>query len=206
LTGRYGPYVQLGDVDGEKTESGGKSKKAAAEKPKRMALPMGVEPEDVDLPMALSLLELPKTLGEHPGTGKVVKKGLGRFGPYVVHDGDFRSIPKTDNIFTVELDRALALLAQPKKARGRAAPIKSLGPFPGTEDEINIYSGKYGPYIKFKTKNVSLPEDIKVEDYTLEQAVELIKEKVGEPGKKKAKKKAAKKVAKKKTAKKGDCS
>ena len=114
---------------------------------------------------------------------------------------DFRSIPKTDNIFTVELDRALELLAQPKKTRGRAAPIKSLGPFPGTEDEINIYSGKYGPYIKFKTKNVSLPEDIKDEDYTLEQAVELIKEKVGEPGKKKAKKKAAKKkVAKKKTA------
>lgn len=201
LTGRYGPYVQLGDVDGEKTEGGGKGKKAAAEKPKRMALPMGVEPEDVDLQMALSLLELPKTLGEHPGTGKVIKKGLGRFGPYVVHDGDFRSIPKTDHIFEVELERALELLAQPKKTRGRAAPIKSLGPFPDTEDEINIYSGKYGPYIKFKTKNVSLPEDVKVEDYTLEQAVELIKEKIGEPGKKKAKKKAAKKTAKKKVTK-----
>lgn len=198
LTGRYGPYVQLGEVDAEMSD-GSKNTK-----PKRMALPAGVEPEDVDLPMALSLLELPKTLGEHPDSGKVVKKGLGRFGPYVVHDGDFRSIPKTDNIFDVDITRALELLAQPKRVRGRAAPIKTLGKYPDSEEEVNVYTGKYGPYIKFKNKNVSLPDDVDVDKFTLEEAVELIKAK-GADGtkKKKTKKKAAKKkTAKKKTAKK----
>lgn len=188
LTGRYGPYVQLGEVDGESKDT----------KPKRMALPAGVEPENVDLPMALSLLELPKTLGDHPDTGKVIKKGLGRFGPYVVHDGDFRSIPKTDNIFDVDLKRALELFAQPKKVRGRAAPIKTLGKFPESEEEVNIYTGKYGPYIKFKTKNISLPDDVDVDKFTMEQAVELIKAKGADSGQK-TKKKAAKKTAAKKT-------
>lgn len=195
LTGRYGPYVQLGEVDAEKADGDKKSK------PKRMALPAGVEPEDVDLPMALKLLELPKTLGEHPESGKVVKKGLGRFGPYVVHDGDFRSIPKTASIFEFEMDDAMALLSQPKRVRGRAAPLKALGKFPESDDEVNVYTGKYGPYIKFKNKNVSLPDDVEVEKYTLEEAIELIKDKIGD-GEKKTKKKATKKkkVAKKKKA------
>ncbi len=193
LTGRYGPYVQLGEVDAEKSDG------TKNEKPKRMALPAGVEPEDVDLPMALSLLELPKTLGEHPDTSKVVKKGLGRFGPYVVHDGDFRSIPKTDNIFDVDIQRALELLAQPKRVRGRAAPIKVLGKYPDSEEEVNVYTGKYGPYIKFKNKNISLPDDMDVEKLSMEEAVELIKAKGADAGGAKKKKAAKKKkVAKKK--------
>ncbi|NCN40734.1 DNA topoisomerase I, partial [bacterium] len=173
------------------------------EKPKRMALPAGVEPEAVTMPMALNLLSLPKTLGEHPESGKEVKKGLGRFGPYVVHDGDFRSIPKTDDIFEVELPRALELLAQPKKGRGRAAPLKEFGDHPETGDPIQLLTGKYGPYIKCGKTNVSIPEDQEPKDVTLEQALELLKDRLKTGGKKKkAQKKASASGAKKATLKK----
>ena len=191
LTGRYGPYVQLGEHE--------------EEKPKRMAIPLGVEPENVSLKLALDLLSLPKTLGVHPGTQKEVKKGLGRFGPYVVHDGDFRSIPKTDDIFSVELERALELLSQPKKGRGRAAPLKELGNHPETGDPIQVLTGKYGPYIKCGKTNVSVPEGQKPEDVTAEMAIELLKDRLKVSGKKKSKSVSpknapvAKKVSKKRS-------
>jgi DNA topoisomerase-1 len=184
LTGRYGPYVQLGDVTDE------------AVKPKRVSIPAGFEPDQVSIVQALKFLELPKTLGVHPGTGKDVKVGLGRFGPYIVCDGDFRSIPKTDNIFEIELPRALEVLAQPKKGRGRAAPLKELGMRPGTEDAISVLSGKYGLYIKSGKINVSLPDEMKPEDVTLEIALELLDAKEGStPAGKKAKKAAAKAIS-----------
>jgi len=167
LTGRYGPYVQLGDASGENA------------KPKRVSLPAGVEPENVDLKMALQLLELPKTLGQHPGTGKDIKAGLGRFGPYVVCDGDFRSIPKGESLFEISFDRALELLSAPKKGRGRAAPLKELGVFPGSEEPIQVLNGKYGPYLKSGKTNVSLPDGVTPESITLEKAIALISEKSG---------------------------
>ena len=127
LNGRYGPYVQLGDIDPEN------------DKPKRASLPPGVQPEDVSLEIALELLSLPKTLGNHPGTGKEIKAGLGRFGPFVVCDGDYRSIPKGESIFAMNLERALELFAIPKKGRGKAAPLKDLGIHPGSEEVIQIF-------------------------------------------------------------------
>lgn len=169
LSGRYGPYVQLGENEDEK--------------PKRMAIPATLEPEKVTMQQALQLLELPKNLGPHPVSGKEIKKGLGRFGPYVVHDGDFRSIPKGENIFEVDLKRALELLAQPKKGRGRAAPLKTLGEHPKTKENIELLTGKYGPYIKFGKRNISLPEDVKPEDFTFEMALKLIEEKGDAPKK-----------------------
>lgn len=181
LTGRYGPYVQLGDNDDEKL--------------KRMAIPAALPPENVDMAKALKLLELPKSLGNHPDTGKDIKKGLGRFGPYVVHEGDYRSIPKTDDIFNVDLKRALELFAQPKRARGRAAPIKELGVFPDTKEAVQLFNGKYGPYVKVGDRNISLTEDMKAEEVTLEQLLPLIREKMAQPAKPgkggKAKKKSA---------------
>lgn len=186
LTGRYGPYVQLGESEMENK----------GEKPKRMAVPAHIPMEAVDFATALKILELPKTLGEHPSTGKDIKKGLGRFGPYVVHEGDFRSIPKTEDLFSVDLKRALELLAQPKKMRGRAQAIKELGAHPETGEALQILSGKYGPYIKFGKLNVSLPEDAKVESFDLQQALELIGEKIAKSTKKPGK--AASTEAKKK--------
>jgi DNA topoisomerase-1 len=168
LTGRYGPYVQLGDATDENA------------KPKRASLPAGVEPEAVTLSMATQLLELPKTLGVHPESGKEVKAGLGRFGPYVVHESEFRSIPKTDNLFTIELDRALEILAKPKIGRGRVAPLRELGKIEGVDEPVALFSGKYGPYIKCGKINVSLPDGMKPEDATLETAIQLVIQKTGE--------------------------
>ena len=188
LTGRYGPYVQLGDSQGEST------------KPKRMALPVTLPPENVTIEQALQLLELPKVLGQHPDSGKDIKKGLGRFGPYVVHDGDFRSVPKTEDFFQVGLDQALFLLNQPKRVRGRSQPLKELGNHPESGEAMNVYTGKYGPYVKCGKVNASLPDDVKPEDVTLELAVQLIESKAG--GAKKKKKASAGATKKTKAAKK----
>lgn len=188
LNGRYGPYVQLGDSDGEK------------EKPKRVSVPPTMDSEQLTFKEALQLLELPKTLGDHPESGKVIKAGLGRFGPYIVHDGDFRSIPKGESLFEVTFERAMELLAQPKKGRGRATPLKELGKHPETEEDVNVMNGKYGPYVKCGKVNVSLPEDSKPEDMTMEKAVELLAPKLEGKKKKAAKKaKTKKKTATKKT-------
>ncbi len=178
LSGRYGPYVQMGDVSPEN------------DKPKRASLPPGVLPEQVDLPMALELLALPKTLGVHPGTGKEIKAGLGRFGPFIVHDGDYRSIVKGESIFTMTYERALEMLAQPKKGRGKAAALKDLGAHPDSGDMIQVFNGPYGPYIKSGKINASLPEGTTPDTVTLEQAVALINEKSPAKGKGKAKGKA----------------
>lgn len=193
LSGRYGPYVQLGEADSEDA------------KPKRVSLPAGTEPEQVTMEKALQLLELPKTLGAHPGTGKDIKAGLGRFGPYVVHDGDFRSIPKGESLFEVTLQRALELFAKEKQGRGRAAALREIA-LPGREDKIQVFAGRYGPYVKLGKTNASLPEGMKPEDITLEQAMDLIKARGGgdeEPAdsKKSGGKKAAKKAGAKKAAK-----
>lgn len=169
LTGRYGPYVQMGENDSDQL--------------KRMAIPATLQPENLKLEEALSLLELPKTLGQHPDSKKDVKKGLGRFGPYVVHDGDYRSIPRAENIFAVDLKRALELLAQPKRMRGRSAPLKELGVFPDTQEAVQVHNGKYGPYIKVGGKNISLAEDMKIEDLTLDAVLPLIRDKIGTPKK-----------------------
>jgi DNA topoisomerase-1 len=170
LIGSYGPYVQLGEVTEEN------------KKPKRASLPKGVKPEEITLETAVGLLSLPRFLGNHPETGAKVQGGLGRFGPYIVHDQgkegkDFRSLKAGDDVLTVTLDRALELLAEPKRSRGRGVakkPLKELGLHPADEQPINIYEGPYGAYIKHEKTNVSLPEGETVETITLEAALELL--------------------------------
>jgi DNA topoisomerase-1 len=170
LDGRFGPYVQLGEV-----EEGSK-------KPPRSSLPRGVAPGDVTLEDALFLLSLPRSLGEHPEGGNVVA-GLGRFGPYVMHakpDGvkDYRSLKDPNQLRTVTLEDALALLAMPKFGRGsRAAPtvLKDLGPHPEDQAPVQVLSGRYGPYVKHGETNANVPQDQKPEDLTMEAAVSLLK-------------------------------
>ncbi len=183
LSGRYGPYVQLGEND---------------EEPKRVSIPAGQDPTQVDLKKALQLLELPKTLGKHPATGKDVKVGIGRFGPYVVCEKDYRSIPKGQSLFDLTFDQAMALLSAPKKGRGgRAAPLKVLGNHPALEEEIQLFNGPYGLYVKVGKTNASLPEGETADTITLEKAIELLNEKADL---KKASPKARKKAAPKKKA------
>ncbi|MEK2687828.1 type I DNA topoisomerase [Bdellovibrio sp. GT3] len=187
LSGRYGPYVQLGDVSPEN------------DKPKRASLPPNMQPEQVDLQTALDLLSLPRSLGDHPGTGKDIKAGLGRFGPFIVHDGDYRSIPKGESVLNITFERAMEMLSQPKKGRGKAAALRDLGAHPETGEVIQVFNGPYGPYFKSGKVNASLPEGATVESVTLEQAVAAINEKgpaKGSKGKGKAKAAAKPKAAK----------
>ncbi|NEO07190.1 type I DNA topoisomerase [Moorena sp. SIO3I8] len=173
LNGNYGPYLQLGDVTEDKKK-----------KPKRVSLPKGVKKEDVHLEMAVGLLALPRLLGPHPETGKPVKTAIGRFGPYVVHDQgkegkDYRSLKAEDNVLTITLDRALELLAQPKRTRGGSRsktkkPLRELGVHPKDGEPVNIYQGPYGIYVNHGKVNASLPEGKSMEELTLETALELI--------------------------------
>lgn len=165
LSGRYGPYVQRGEV----TEDN--------KKPKRVSLLKGMKPEDVDLDLALKLLELPRSLGNHPEDNKVVKAGVGRYGPFVVHDGKFKSIPKSDNVLDIELDRAVELLAQKSNSKRGSNEIKDLGKHPDTEKPVKVMTGRYGPYIKHGKKNISLPKGETPEEFTMDQAVQLIADK-----------------------------
>lgn len=184
LNGRYGPYVQLGESDDEKI--------------KRGSLPPGVEPAAVDFKMALEILSMPKTLGQHPETKKDVKVGIGRFGPFVLHEGDYRSIPKTETVFTMDLKKSLDLLAQPKKGRGKASALKEFGNHPIHEIPVSLFNGPYGPYLKAGKTNIGLPEGMTVEQLTKEKAIELVTDKLGTTAEKKkapAKKAKAKKAA-----------
>ncbi|MEG4089147.1 type I DNA topoisomerase [Microcoleus sp. Pol12B4] len=170
LIGSYGPYVQLGDVS------------ETNKKPKRASLPKGTDKDSVTLDMAVSLLTLPRLLGTHPETGAKVQANLGMYGPYVVHDQgkvgkDYRSIKPPDDVLTITLDRALELLSQPKAARGRsksATPLKELGAHPESGELINVYDGRYGPYVKHGDINASLSKDESVENFTLQRALELL--------------------------------
>jgi DNA topoisomerase-1 len=209
LSGRYGPYVQLGmpreeapppapvetEVEEEKPIKGGKKKKkkkVKAVKPKKpvmikpkiTGLPKGLEPAQVTLEIALKLLQLPRTLGVHPQTQKEIKAGLGRFGPYVLHDGDFRSLKKEDDILTVQLERALELLAAPKGAgRGAKKVIKEVGKVKDTT--IQLIEGKFGLYVSDGKKNATLRQGLTAETLTLEAALEMLAERSAKKSKRK---------------------
>jgi DNA topoisomerase-1 len=172
-TGRFGPYVQLGE--------NGK------EKPKRASIPKGTDPESLELDAALALLSLPREIGLHPETGKPILAGFGRFGPYVQHDGKYASLGAPTEVFEVGINRAVSLLAE--KAAGRvrrgASVIKALGEHPELGGEIEVLSGRYGPYVKHGKVNATVPKDHDPEQVTLAEAVELIAERSAkEPAKK----------------------
>ena len=170
LFGQYGPYVQRGQVTEE------------IPKPKRASLPKGTKAEDLSLDEAIGLLRLPRLLGEHQDGGKI-QAGLGRFGPYVVWEKgkgekDYRSLKKEDDVLSVDLTRALELLAMPKRGRGGRTALKNLGVPKGSEENIQVFDGPYGLYVKQGKVNASLPEGKGAEEITLDEAVELLAVKV----------------------------
>jgi DNA topoisomerase-1 len=190
LRGPYGHYVQLGEViEGEKV------------KPKRVSWPKEMPLDQADLASALKLLALPRELGMHPETNKKIIVNIGRFGPYIGHDGKFKSIPRSDNIFEIELARAVELLSQ---ARDGNTVLRTLGDHPDDKASVEICSGRYGPYARHGKINATLPKGLSPDDITLEEALELIAAKVAKgpaPKKAGAKKPAAKAKAAPKTTK-----
>ena len=171
MQGPYGPYVQLGEMEGDK-------------KPKRVSIPKNIAPDAVNVDIAQQLLALPRDLGAHPESGKKVNAAIGRFGPYVSHDGQFKSIPKEESVFDIGLERAVALLKEPKQFGGRGA-LKVLGKHPDDGQAVALYSGRYGPYVKHGKVNATLPDKDAIDTVTLEEALELLaaKSKKGKPAK-----------------------
>lgn len=187
-SGRFGPYIQEGDVvEGE-------------DKPKMASLLPGMVLEEVNLETALKILSLPRSLGLDPDTNDEVVVSNGRFGPYVKRGKDTRSLPLDISLFDINMDQARELLSQPKKGRGRQAaeakPLKEMGKHPVTEIVLTVKSGRYGPYVTDGTINASLPSGTNLEEFTLEQAVSLIDQraaKVAAEGPKKKKSSRGKK-------------
>lgn len=189
-TGRFGPYIQLGEQ-----EDGG-------EKPKRASIPKGTDPDAIDLERALALLSLPREIGTHPETGKPITAGYGRYGPYVQSDGKYASLSTPEEVFEVGANRAVALLAEKasKRSPRGSTVLKELGEHPQEGGKVQVLDGRYGPYVKHGKINATIPKDRNPEQVTLEEAVELIAARAAKgPAKKKApaKKSAAKKTAKK---------
>jgi DNA topoisomerase-1 len=188
-TGRFGPYVQLGE----------------GKEAKRASVPKDLP--DFDLEWALKLLALPRIVGQHPETGHDIEANIGRYGPYLRHDGKYAKLSSTRDVFETGMNAAVTLLAEAANrkggTRGKAEPIKTLGAHPTSGGEIKVMPGRYGPYVTDGTTNATIPKDVKPEDVTEAEAIELIDARAAKgPAKKKgARKKApAKKTAAKKPA------
>jgi DNA topoisomerase-1 len=189
--GRFGPYVQLGE----------------GEKPKRASLPKGWSPAAMDLEKALRLLRLPREIGAHPEDGAPILAGIGRYGPFVQHNGTYANLSSVDEVFEVGVNRAVSLLAEKRGAQnarrgGEPTALKDLGAHPADGAPIKVLAGRYGPYVKHGSTNATIPRGKDPAELTLEEAVALIAEREAKGGgKKPARKTAAKKPAAKKKAK-----
>jgi DNA topoisomerase-1 len=187
-SGRFGPYVQLGE---EKDA-------------KRGSVPKDVPLADVDLGWALKLLSLPREVGLHPESGKPITASIGRYGPYLAHDGKYAKLGSTAEVFETGMNAAVVKLAEAAagggRARGSREPLKVLGPHPRTEAELKVMEGRFGPYVTDGTTNATLPKTVKPEELTLEEGAQLIDERAakGPPAKGKGRKAPAKKAAPKK--------
>ena len=195
-TGRFGPYVQRGE----------------GKEAKRASLPKGWTVDTLDHEKAVALLSLPRDIGQHPETGKMISAGIGRYGPYVSHDGTFANLENAEEVFSVGLNRAVSVLADKQSkggGRGRSTPaaLATLGDHPDG-GSITVRDGRYGPYVNWGKVNATLPKGKDPASVTLEEALALITEKAGSSKSKKAparkasasteKKAAAKKPAAKK--------
>ena len=163
MNGPYGPYLQVGVA-----EEGDKKK------PKRVSIPKEVPLANVNIDIAHMLLSLPRDLGQHPETNKKVVANIGRFGPYVNHDGKFKSIPKSESVFSIDLAGAVTLLAA---ANTGPAPIADLGAHPSGEGRVEIYAGRYGPYVQHAKIRATLPKSVNPEELTFDEAMSLLAEK-----------------------------
>ncbi|MCO5072859.1 MAG: type I DNA topoisomerase [Rhizobiaceae bacterium] len=179
-TGRFGPYVQRGD----------------GKEAKRASLPKGWTVESIDHEKAIALLSLPRDVGKHPESGKMISAGIGRYGPFVLHDGAYANLETTEDVFTIGLNRAVSVIAE-KQSKGKAgrngaaAALKDLGEHPAGGGNITVRDGRYGPYVNFAKVNATLPKGKDPASVTLEEALALIAEREAKGGGKKPARRAA---------------
>ena len=157
--------MQIGDGEDKET------------KPKRSSIPKTIDPADLTLEKAIDLLSLPRVIGLHPDDGNEISGALGRFGPYLLHEGVYANLQNVDELFTIGLNRAVDLIEDKRSnpGRGRGSKIiKELGSHPKDKKNINLMDGKYGPYIKHGKTNVGVPKDSSLDTITLESAIDLL--------------------------------
>ncbi|RWE49952.1 type I DNA topoisomerase [Mesorhizobium sp.] len=171
-SGRFGPYIQRGD----------------GKEAKRSSLPKGWTPESIDHEKALALLALPRDVGKHPESGKMISAGLGRYGPFVLHDGTYANLDSIEDVFSIGLNRAVTVIAE-KQSKGKGgrnggtpAALKELGDHPDGGGKIVVRDGKYGPYVNFGKVNATLPKGKDPQSVTVEDALALIAEKEAKGG------------------------
>ena len=192
-SGRFGPYLQLGEAAGK------------GDKPKRSSIPKGIDPATIELEKALKLLSLPREVGIHPETKTPITANIGRFGPYVLHDGTYANLADADELLNIGVNRAVTLLAEKRagvgKGRfGRANAVKKvlkdLGEHPAEGGKIEVLDGKYGPYVSHNKVNATLPKGKKPEEVSLDEAVALLALRIAKGGGRKPPRKAAAKAVK----------
>ena len=186
-SGRFGPYVQRGE----------------GKEAKRASLPKGWEPASIDHEKAVALLSLPRDIGAHPESGKMISASIGRYGPFLLHDGSYANLETVEDVFSIGLNRAVSVIADKQSkggGRGRSTPaaLKTLGDHPDG-GAVTLRDGRYGPYANWGKVNATLPKGKDVDSVTLEEALELIAAKAGKSAKG-GKAKAPAKAAKPKTA------
>lgn len=190
-SGRFGPYLQLGEGEGD-------------EKPKRSSIPKGIDAATIDFDKAVQLLSLPREVGIHPETGTPITAGLGRYGPFVLHDGTYANVESIEDVFTIGLNRAVTLLAEKRAGKGgrfgrgaQKTVLKDLGEHPGGGGKIQVLDGRYGPYVSHDKVNATIPKGTDPASVTVDDAIRLLDERIAKGGGKK--KAAAKPKAEKKT-------
>ena len=177
-SGRFGPYVERGD--------------------KRASIPKDIPLEDVTTEVATRLLSLPREIGPHPETGNMITASIGRYGPYLAHDGKYAKLGSTAEVFETGMNAAVSKLADAASGGGRQRsasrePIAVLGKHPASDGDIKVMAGRYGPYVTDGTTNATLPKGAKPEDVTLDEAVRLIDERAAKGPAKKGRRPARKK-------------
>ncbi|MBS0249556.1 MAG: type I DNA topoisomerase [Proteobacteria bacterium] len=184
-TGRFGPYIQLGEAEGD-------------EKPKRSSIPKGIDAATLDFERAMQLLSLPRDVGEHPDEGGMITAGLGRFGPFIVHEKDgaktYVNLESLEDVFTIGLNRAVTLIAEKRAGGGKSrfqrnAPkvVKDLGVHPSEGGAVQVLEGRYGPYVTHNKVNATVPKAKNPAELTMDDALALIAERIANGGGKKGK-------------------
>ncbi|UXT22068.1 type I DNA topoisomerase [Agrobacterium tumefaciens] len=170
-SGRFGPYIQRGD----------------GKEAKRSSLPKGWKPEDIDHEKALALINLPRDIGKHPETGKMISAGLGRYGPFLLHDGSYANLESIEDMFSIGLNRAVTVIAEKQSkgpGRGRSgtpAALKELGDHPDG-GSITVRDGRYGAYVNWGKVNATIPKGQDPASVTLDEALVLIAERIAKTG------------------------
>jgi len=189
--GRFGPYLQYEKEKINEIEiSKKKKKKKENDLLRNVSIPKGIEIDNISLEQAKFLCSLPKVLGQHPDTQKDITLNTGRFGPYLKCENKSARLDNVDEIFTIGINRAITMIAEAKPGRISSSIIKDLGEHPDDKKPVRVMKGQFGPYIKYKSLNATIPEEKDPSEITMEEALVLIeKRKEYDKNKKKGKRK-----------------